>query len=784
MFKNFIVSALRNLKRHKVFSVINIFGLAGSMAVFILITIYVRLIAGTDKFHENADRIYRVERPRIHNMAAPIGPFLKEQYPEVEAFIRTCELPVTGGLIKYDEKTIRLQSIWLADSSFFTAFTFPLKIGDANEVLSKPNAIVLSETTAKRIFGEANPIGLSVLGENRFTLEVTGVMEDFPVNSSIQADAIISFDFNKIMRNNPKALDNFFQWNYNTLLLMKSGVDVKSFEEKMNVDLIELIKRNIEIPKEEEPVFVLTPLTDIYFNTYKNNDDFQHGSRSNITIAIGVSLIILLLAVINFTNLSTAQATYRTKEIGIRKTLGANRPSLIKQHLSESVLTAYISILIAILAVEQLIHVFSSMVNVTLSFQLFDKFNLAVILLGPLALGILGGSYPAFFTSSFSPQTILSGMQSSGKNGAIFRKILIVAQFTAASILIIFTLHVNRQVNYLNNRNLGIDKENKIFIETSPEMLKNREVFMNELKSNPIIYNASLHVSPIGVINEGWGMDYEGKRMNYRVQQADSNYFSTLGIDILQGRIFKNYEASDSVYEVVINKRAVELYELNDPVGIIIPFMKNTHLRIVGVISDFHYESLHKPIEPLMVVNRVYPQLATISYQSGKTQETIQFLENLWGKYSPNSPITYRILSDDIKNLYSEEARLKNLFRGFTVVAIFIACIGLFGLATFDIGKRIREIGIRKVLGSTSAMVVSFITWQFLRTIVISMVVAFPISYWLIKKWLQNFITPAGHSIWLYIGSGALVMGIALATVIYHSVRAANTNPASVLKYE
>lgn len=786
MFKNYIIAALRNLKRHKVFSAINILGLAGSMAVFIMITIYVRLIAGTDKFHENHQRIYRIEREQVHNMAAPIGPYLKEQFPEVEAYVRAAKTQYSSNLFKHNDKTVKIENIWLVDSTFINVFSFPLKLGNPKHVLSNPESIVFSASAAKRIFGDENPIGQSITSENRFNLQVTGVMEDFPTNSSIQAEALIPFDFYKIMRNNPKALDNFYQWNYNTLLLTKPGVDIESLEGKMNADLNVFIRKNIELPKDEkvEFIFILTPLTDIYFNTYKNDDDFRHGSRSNITIAIGVSLIILLLAIINFTNLSIAQATYRTKEIGIRKTIGASKNSLVNQHLLESILTAYISTFIAIILVEQLIHLFSSLVNVSLSFDLFDGVNIAIVLAGPLLLGLMAGSYPAFHISSFSPNAILSGAKTGGQKGENFRKILISTQFAASVILIAFTLHVNRQVNHLNNRDLGIERENKLFLETSSEMLNNREAFINDLQASPIIQSASFHASPIGNFNEGWSMRYKGQDVNFNIQLADSTYFKTLGIKFLDGKPFKNHEPTDSVYEAVINKRSVDLYNWENPIGTTIPFMQNIKLRIVGVVNDFHYESLHKPIEPLMIVNRASRQLLTISYQAEQTQETIRLVEATWNKYSPNTPLTYSILSDDLTKLYAEEARLKRLFQGFTLVAIFIACIGLFGLAAFSINKKIREIGIRKVLGSTSIGVVGLLSWHFLRLILISTLVAIPVSWWLIGKWMQNFIVSAGHSAILYTSSALMVMIVAMATIIYHAIKAANTNPANVLKYE
>ncbi|HPF94182.1 MAG TPA: ABC transporter permease, partial [Tenuifilaceae bacterium] len=284
MIKYNLLVALRNMSRNKIFSTINILGLAGSMAVFVLITSYVRLIAGTDKFHEHHPNIFRIERPKIHNMAAPIGPFLKQNYPEVEEYIRTYEIQGNGGLVKHNDKFIRLNSTWLADSSFFNVFTFPLIAGNPSSVLSSPDGIVLSEESAKRIFGDINPIGQSILWGNKHNLRVTGIMENMPANSSIQADAVIPIDFYKTMRNDSKALDNFYQWNYNTFLLLKTGVNVAEFEKKLQDELFEFLKKNIQIPESEKIEFILTNFPDIYFNTYNNNDDLTHGSRSNITI--------------------------------------------------------------------------------------------------------------------------------------------------------------------------------------------------------------------------------------------------------------------------------------------------------------------------------------------------------------------------------------------------------------------------------------------------------------------------------------------------------------------
>lgn len=784
MILNYIRFAIRNLLRHKIFSTINILGLAGSMGVFILITLYVKIIGGTDMFHENHERLFRIEREKVHNMAAPIGPFLKNQYPEVQEYIRAAKTQFSSGLYTHLEKTIRLENVWLVDSTFITSLTFPLKDGNPQMALSNPNSVILTEEAAKKIFGNENPIGKSIESGSKHSLQVTGILKSIPVNSSMKIDALIPFDFYKVMRNDPKALDNFYQWNYNTFLLLKPGVNIDQFEKKMSEDLNTFIRKNIELPKDEKVDFILTPFTEIYFNTYNNDDDFVHGSRSNITIAIGVSLIILLLAIINFTNLSTAQATYRTKEIGIRKTVGAKRVSLIKQHLTESIITAYFSIFIAIIFVEQLVPLFSSLVKVDLNFDILNSFNLTVILLGPIVLGTIAGIYPAFYISSLSPNAILSGAKTGGQKGGTFRKILISLQFLASVVLITFTLHVNRQVNYLNNRDLGFDKKNKLFIETSPDLLRNSEVFLNDLKKNPDILSTSFHASPIGNFNEGWGMDYKGTDVHFRVQLADSAYFNTLGIEILQGRSFKNYEPTDSVYEVVINKHAVDLYNIEEPIGMTLHFLQNRTLRVVGVMDNFHFETLHKPIGPLMIVNRAFRNLMTISYLPNKTQETIRFVEDLWQKYSPNTPLTYNILEDDLTKLYSEEARLKRLFKGFTFVAIFIACIGLFGLATFSIGKRLKEIGIRKVLGSSNSGVVAYLVWQFIKIIIISMIISIPLSWFLITKWMQNFITPAGHSVGLYILSSALVIAVALVTVIYHSVKASNTNPVDILKYE
>lgn len=783
MLKNYLKIAVRNLVRYKWFSAITILGLTGSTAVFILISLYVRLVANTDAFHENANRLFRLERDQIHNTAGTIGPYLQNRIPEIETTVRFNDCPAQT-LLTFNNKTIKYDHFWMADSTFFKVFSFELLKGMPNEVLRNPDQIVLSESAAKRLFGDENPIGKQVLLENKFSLKVSGILKEVPANSSIQIEAVIPFDYHKTIYNNPQILEQFGRWNYQTYILLKPNSNKEKVVAAINKDLADLIEEKFNKRPDEGARFFLTPITDIYFNSYISEDYMLHGKRSNLSIAAIVSVVILLLAIINFINLSTAKATQRAREIGIRKTVGAHKHSLIFQLMLESIAICYLAVILSILLVEQLIPFFSSLVKLPIFFNLLDPINLAIITMGPIVLGFVAGIYPAFYLSSFSAKRILSGEQTKGSKGEAFRKALIVTQFTAAVTLIVFTLHVKSQVSYMCNYNLGFDKNHKIVLELSPELRENKEPFLNELMANPIVESASYHSFPIGNLDEKWGLDYNGEEINLRVMSADTNYINTMGIELLEGRNISSYEPSDSVYEVLINEKAIRTYNLENPVGITIKSWTQKKIRVVGVIRDYHYETLNKELEPQIIINMLWPRFITINYHKGQSKDAIALIETLWQKHSPNFPLSYSEMSDRLERLYQEEARLNRIFQSFTYVAIFIAAIGLFGLAIYSINRRIKEIGIRKVTGASSGQVVTMLVWMFAKMVALSIIIAWPIAWYVTQRWMENFYTPAGHSITLYLLAAGMAMAIAVLTVLFQAINAANTNPATVLKAE
>ncbi len=783
MINNFLVTAFRFLSRHKLFSAINLAGLGVSIAVFILISQYALFLSGTDGFHKQADRIYRIERKGIHNMAAPIGPYLLSHYPEIEQSVRMEYKPVSNGLISYDRRSIKLEDIWLADSTFFQVFSFPLKDHSPDHVFSAPDRIVLSESAAERLFGLEDPVGKQVMLDNRFSLQVDAVMKDFPSNSSIQADAVIAFDFNKALHDDPLWLESFTRWNYNNILLLAPDADPGELTARINKDLFGFLTSHIEIPADQQPDFILTPLRDIYFNHYDSYDFFRHGSRSNVYVALGIALIILFLAIVNFINLTTAQATERATDIGLRKTMGAGKRHILLQHLSESVLATYLATLLAIVLVYLLLPLFNSLVRFELPFNPLDPLTLGLLITGPLVLGILAGIYPSLYLSSFPPVRILSATKAGEGRGNGFRKVLIVIQFAAAIALIIFTIHVERQVDYLNHKELGFTRQDKYVLEVSPEVREHRASLMAELLGNPLIKSASFHYMPIGQINEQWGVSIGQKDMSFRIILADSSYIRTMGISLLQGRNYRNHEPGDSGYQVLLNEESVRAYGFPEPVGLSFRFFGRPY-QVTGVVNDFHYESLHKPIEPLMIINRDISNYLTIRYAKGKDREALALIGTLWQKYSPNYPLSCQSLSANLEKLYTEEARLKRISLGFSILAILIASIGMFGLTLFQIGKKTREVGIRKAMGSSGLAIVRLFIWEFGRLVLISILIAFPVAWWAINRWMHHFITPSGQSWLLYVLAGALSLMVASLTVLIQSVRAARTNPAESLRYD
>ena len=783
MIRNFFVTAFRFFTRYRLFTFINVLGLAVSIALFILIGLYVKTVLQTDRFHENADRIYRLERPQIHNIPGPFGPFILEHFPEVENCVRMCEGTVSGRLLGYEQKHIKLEHIWLADRSFFEIFSFSLTASSGG-VFEAPDRIVLSRSTAEKLFGTENPVGKQIMMDNRYSLQVDGVMEDPPANSSIKADAVISMQYITTIFNDPHWLESFVRWNYNMLLLLKPGADPEALVDKINRGLYDFLSRNMNIPVEEKPEFILTRLDQIYFNSYVSYDGFQHGNRAHVYVAMGIALIILLLAVVNFVNLSTAQSTERTLDIGLRKTLGASGRRLMIQHLAESVLITCLSTLLALALVSMTLPFFSSLVRMDLSLWPVRPWVMAVLVTGPVLLGVLAGLYPAFYLRRFPPLRIMSTGETPGYGGALFRKALIMGQFTAAITLIIFTLHVEKQVRYMNSRDLGFSRENKFVLETSPALKENRSAFLHELYNHPGVVAASFHGYPVGRIDEKWSMKNGAVDVSFRVQLADSAYLRAMGLTLVEGRNFRNHEPADSAYEVILNRKAVEMFSLEEPVGLASTFFNNNRFRVVGVVDDFHFESLHKPVEPLAIINRAGTSYVTVRCRDHAENEVRGFLEDLWHKYSPGYPMICQSMDMRLRKLYSDEGRLKNIASGFSAFSLFIACIGMFGLSLFHIGKRIREVGIRKTMGASSAGIIRLFTWQFGKLVAFSALLAFPLSYWVISRWMQNFITPAGQSWVLYAVAGGISVVVALLTVMVRSVQAAGTNPAEVLRYE
>ncbi|MGC9471590.1 MAG: ABC transporter permease, partial [Bacteroidales bacterium] len=523
MIRNFFITAFRFFIRHRLFTFMNVLGLAVSIALFILISLYVGTVLQTDRFHENADRIYRLERPQIHNIAGPFGPFILEHFPEVKNYVRMCEGTIPSRLLGYEQKHIKLEHLWLADRSFFDMFSFPLEATSGN-VFEAPDRIVISRSVAEKLFGTENPVGKQVMVDNRYSLQVDGVMEDPPVNSSIRADAVIPMQYITTLFNDPQWLESFMRWNYNMLLQLKPGTDPEALVDKINGELYDFLSRNMDIPENEKPEFILTPLDQIYFNSYVSYDGFQHGNKAHVYVAMGIALVILLLAVVNFVNLSTAQSTEKTLDIGLRKTLGASGRHLMIQHLAESVLITFLSTLLALALVNLAMPFFSSLVRMELSLWPVRPWGVVLLVAGPVLLGVLAGLYPAFYLRRFPPLRIMSTGETPGSGGAIFRKVLILMQFTAAIALIIFTLHVEKQVRYMNSRDLGFSRENKFVLETSPALKENRSAFLHELYSHPGVVATSFHGYPVGRIDEKWSMENGEMYVSFRVQSADSAY--------------------------------------------------------------------------------------------------------------------------------------------------------------------------------------------------------------------------------------------------------------------
>ena len=787
MFGNYFKIAYRNLTGHKLYTSINLFGLAVGIAATILIMLYIQFEFSYDNFHENAGSIYRVSIVQTkegvkefdgHVFTPPMGSAMYRDFPEVENYVRF-STPRTA-YFQYEGRAYKIRNICYVDSTLFDVFSFELLAGNEKKVLAAPYSLVLTENTAGLIFGSDNPIG-KVLTSNGKSYEISGVIKSPPSNSHIQFNALISFS---TLYENP---DLYLDWNggnqYISYVKLHDGVDPAAVEAKFPDFMWGYINKQLsDVGVKYEPY--LQPLRDIHLQ-YSGD---TNSALYNIYIFSAIAFLILLMACINFINLATALAGKRAREVGIRKAMGAGKAGLIRQFIAESILLAAIGSGIALILVELLFPFYSELVNYNLNvFRFSDPTHIVGLIVIIVIVGIGAGSYPAFYMSSFPPARILQGTAKHGKDRLFSRNLLVILQFVISITLIICTILINSQLKYMKNKALGFEKENMVIIPlTSDELRQQSKTIKKEISDLPGVLDvtASSEVPINGFTSNGYFPEGFKTPMMIHVVDIDKDFLNTYGINVIEGRNFSDRFATDNK-SYLVNEKLVKTLGWNDPVGKTI--RRNGWHKIIGVVSDFNFANLYNSVEPLILTNEPGQNgynVLTVKIDGQSISSVLSSMKQVWEKFAPALPFEYGFLDEAFNNLYWQEQQFQTIVLYFSCLAIIIAGLGLFSLASFATERRHKEIGIRKVMGASVPGIIRLITREFILLIVIANIIAWPIAYFVMKRWLENFAYRASVSWEIFVIAGAVAMLTALITISYQAIRAALSNPVDAIKYE
>ncbi len=808
MFKNFIVSAFRNLLRNKFYTFLNILGLSIGLAAFIFILLYVRDEITYDRYNEKHERIYRIESDftisNRHDLFAivpvPMGPAFKLEFPEVEAFVRLND--VGNALFRYGEKEYYEEGFYFADSNIAQVFTLNFISGNPDKALTEPFTMVLSETIAKKYFGDKDPMGEVIQTGSGRSYKVTGIIEDLPTNSHLRYEALLSVtSLEEIVgRENFNSMEPLAFWNIGvyTYVLLNENADIQSIVDRFPAFYDKYMK---PIGDQINGSFMMryTPLAKTHFAT-GFGAELPTGNMAYIYIFTAVAFFILLLATINYMNMATARSANRAREVGMRKVVGAYRKQIITQFLSESLFMVVIALVIALCIVFILLPDFNQLSGKSLEFSVFTQpVIIGLILLITLLVGIISGSYPSFYLSSFMPMTVLRGTVSkAGKKSGLLRKILVVLQFFIAIVMIIGTVVVSSQLRYLRNTDLGFDKENIVVMAMQDSTFQSKaEAFKNELMQNSAIVSATNCTGVPGEIN--WIQVLRVEREDQMAEmamilaQVDHEYIKTMGMEIIKGRDFDKNMRTDDTAAVIINETGAKtLGWEDDPIGKKIQYGFDLEgnpgrtLKVIGVVKDFHFRSLHNKIEPIIFFIRPEPRwLLAVRLKDGQQKEALSIIEEKWNSFGAGRPFDYDFVDKMLEEQYAGEQKIGIIFNIATVITIFIALLGLLGLSSFVAEQKTKEIGIRKILGASVPNILNLLYREFILLILIAFVIAVPVAWWRLDIWLNDsfiYHTSLNWTYFLFAGLIAFVVG--MATISFYIVRAATSNPVDAVKWE
>ncbi len=800
MFHNYLSVALRNLRRHPAYSLINIAGLAIGMATCILILLYIQDEFSYDRYHPHADRVYRIVDDiesggqTVQTAGSPTGwgPALKRDFPEIELVVRlrgteSAWLVDLGNTIYYERKVI-----W-AGSDLFEMFSIPLAAGDQSVALAEPYSMVISEDLAFKYFGDEEAIGKVVNLDNRWDFTVTGVMKNIPTNSHLRPDMFVSYSTMTAIQSGWDLDDWEYHRNLYTYVRLRENVSPSEFEAKLPA----FLERHAGDQYREAGIILrptLQPLVDIHLYSNRESEHEPNGDIRYVALFMAIAFLVLIIACINFINLATARSEMRAREVGVRKVLGANRMQLIRQFLGESVLMSGLAAVLAVILVHLALPAVNEIAGKQLALPITDWMVLAALVLGTALIGLAAGSYPAAYLSGFLPAEVMKGSPETGKKGLGMRQVLVVIQFSMSIFLLASTAVIHDQLDYIQTKRLGFDKEHVMVVPIvgSPQ-LPNTPVLKQRLSGMPGVAGIATTTGVPGMrALPTHGVRPEGMAPEDHLMMAtlhvDEHFLDVMNIDVVAGRNFSPDWGTDTTGGVLLNETAVRSLGWGAPADAIgkrferLSFEGVVPGRVIGVVRDFHLRTIHEEIEPAAIMTSTYHIFVLIRIEPEGISETIGRIEEIWRDVDPRFPLDFTFLDEDFDALYRTDRLLGEIFAVFAFLAVFVACLGLLGLASFAIQQRTREIGIRKVVGSSVSGIVVLLSKDFMKYVLWANVIAWPLAYFVMSNWLQNYAYTSEIRYGWFLASGMLALAIAWLTIGAHAVAASRRNPVNALR--
>jgi len=803
MFENYLKTTFRNFWRYRGYTLINLMGLAIGIATCIIIFTYISYELSYDKFYDHYEDIYRVSvkgrfAEDFFDVAVSMPPLpveLKKDYPEVRSYTRI-DKHEENVFFSVDDKRFYVEGLYFVDTAFFDVFTFKLQRGDPTTALSEPCSLILSQEMAKKCFGEEDPMGKILRLNDQVSMKVTGLLGDIPANCHLKFTMLGSLS--TLIKEAPRQyIDNWGSLFLHSYIRLNPGTDVEAFSEKIKRTIGEAFGEAAE-QYNIEMIPYLQPVSGIHLHSNLMAELEPNSNISYIYIFSAVAVFILIIACINFMNLSTARSTKRAREVGMRKVSGATRNQLIWQFLGESLLLSLMGMILAFAIVEALMPFFNNLTGLELDSSLHRPFTVLVAFVLTLFVGLLAGAYPAFVLSSFQPIKAIRGDLYKGMKGSMMRNLLVVVQFSISIALLVSTWLIYKQMQYISQKNMGFDQENLVLIPLKADRLKDQgKTLKAEFAQLPVVKQISLTSSTPGrsIDGQGYvpeGIDSKSPWILYTLR-ADYDFMDVFGMKLKEGRQLSPQYGTDSS-AVVINEALVRKLGWEEPLGKkIFSFgddsdsTSRTFLTVVGVVKDFHFKSLHDAIEPsIIILDRDKPDYMAVRLNPGNIEKSVELLRQKWEEVEHAFPFDYYFMKEEYEDLYKSEQKMADLFITFTILAMLIACLGLFGLALFSIEQRTKEIGIRKVLGASVSGLLYRLSREFSKWVLISIIIAWPVAYYLVDNWLTSFayrIVVLDY-IWIFFASGLIALAIALLTVLYQAYHAATRDPVDAVKWE